>query len=212
MGSKMGRPIVDLQGRTFDQLRVLGFEGLRGPQGNQHAYWRCLCRCGQETVVRGSALTGEKAKSCGCLRAASVRKLNTARRHADPWVAEMNTYVYHVGWEQRRRGSTHKTWDLTLEQYIALVRAPCHYCGEPPGAKPHTRILRATGIKKNGIDRLDSTLGYEPANCVSACGDCNRQKGTMSVPQFIENTRKRFNHLRAKGFYDDEEALPRDEG
>lgn len=200
VGIKQGRPTQNLQGMTFDLLRVISFEEMRGTDGNQHAYWRCLCKCGRENVVRGSALTSGKAKSCGCYRSTSIRQYNTGRRNPDPWLAEMNVYVYHVGWDQRKRGSAHKTWQLTRDEFVSLATGNCRYCGREPSGNPQTRLLRNMGVKKNGIDRLDNTLGYEPGNCVTACGDCNRQKCTMTLSEFIENTRKRYEHLKATGF------------
>ena len=37
----------------------------------------------------------------------------------------------------------------------------------------------------NGIDRVDSTVGYEPYNVVSACKVCNKCKSSMSYDEFL---------------------------
>ena len=111
----------------------------------------------------------------------------------------MNVYVYRVGWDQKRRGATNKMWALGLKEYTALVTAVCFYCGREPSTQPSSRILRSMGIKRNGIDRTDSTKGYETGNCVTACGECNREKGTLTLAEFVEATRRRYEHLKKNG-------------
>jgi len=46
------RNLVDLKGMKFGRLEVISKEENRG----SHFYWRCVCLCGTETVVRGSHL------------------------------------------------------------------------------------------------------------------------------------------------------------
>ncbi len=54
---------LDWVGKQFGKLTVLRHEKyIKG----QH-YWRCLCSCGNETVVRQQYLSSGKARSCGCL-------------------------------------------------------------------------------------------------------------------------------------------------
>ena len=63
-------------------------------------------------------------------------------------------------------------WYLSDEYAKILFTEECHYCG----------------CKKqlNGIDRMDNTLGYTPANCVSCCKKCNYAKHTLGYMEFIE--------------------------
>ncbi len=62
----LGRPEVkDLTGRRFGRLTVTAYAG---KEGGVHR-WRCICDCGEETVVSHSMLLSSKTKSCGCLQA-----------------------------------------------------------------------------------------------------------------------------------------------
>lgn len=61
-----------------------------------------------------------------------------------------------------RRG---KEVSVTLEQFIQLIRQPCHYCRSE---------LTPTGI---GLDRVDPTSGYHVNNVVPCCGPCNATRG-----------------------------------
>ena len=58
---------------------------------------------------------------------------------------------------------------ISKETFEKLSASPCHYCGVPG---------------PNGIDRIDSSKGYEPANCVPACKHCNYVKGNLSMEDF----------------------------
>lgn len=72
-----------------------------------------------------------------------------------------------------------RPFTLQPEQVIQLVSSPCYYCGGAGHIYPQARIVR------NGIDRLDPTLGYDLSNCVPCCWTCNRLKGKRQVPEFL---------------------------
>lgn len=57
--------IDDLTGREFGFLQVVSFAYIK-----EHAtFWNCLCKCGNEKVVRRRELVEGDTKSCGCLSA-----------------------------------------------------------------------------------------------------------------------------------------------
>ena len=55
-------------GRRFGKLTVTGYAGKRA---GMHR-WKCICDCGNETVVGQTLLQTGKTKSCGCLKAKSI--------------------------------------------------------------------------------------------------------------------------------------------
>lgn len=62
----MGRKAIDLLNKQFGHLIVIE---KYGPKPNdKHIYWKCLCECGNEVLVRGSHLTDKNKPtiSCGC--------------------------------------------------------------------------------------------------------------------------------------------------
>jgi hypothetical protein len=65
-------------------------------------------------------------------------------------------------------------FEFTKEEYVKLVKMPCNYCG----------IIQEKGF--NGIDRVDSTIGYIIDNCVSCCAMCNFMKGCLNKYIFIQ--------------------------
>lgn len=55
-------PVKDILGRQFGDLTVIAYDGNR----DGTYYWRCRCKCGNETVVRQNNLLLGHTKSCGC--------------------------------------------------------------------------------------------------------------------------------------------------
>lgn len=188
----MSRAVTDLTGRVFGYRTVVRYHGVV----NGASFWECRCSCGKLESVRASALKSGKAQSCGCLVADNAKARNL-RRRIDPWLAEMNSYAYHVAWDRLNKNKAHKTWALTLDHFKALCTSSCFYCGAPPGGYPGTKSLRTTGTKRGGIDRRINSKGYEISNCVPCCTTCNKDKGTMRMCDFVEKTMRRYEHMKA---------------
>ena len=60
---------------------------------------------------------------------------------------------------------------ISEEEFYELSSKNCYYCGV---AGP------------NGIDRVDSSIGYIKRNCVPCCKHCNYVKGNLSMNHFKE--------------------------
>ena len=54
----------NLTGMKFNRLLVLE----EAPKKGKRIRWKCICDCGNTTIVGASCLKGGKTKSCGCLR------------------------------------------------------------------------------------------------------------------------------------------------
>ena len=85
-------------------------------------------------------------------------------------------------------------FEILQEDFDKLVKEPCYYCD----------VIQERGF--NGIDRLDSNVGYTMDNCVSCCKTCNYMKCSLSVDVFL----KRLEHIltynnKIKGRYFPEE-------
>ena len=61
-------PLKEFMGKRFGQLTVIEYAGKRA---GMHR-WKCVCDCGNETIVGQSLLQSGKTKSCGCLQAATI--------------------------------------------------------------------------------------------------------------------------------------------
>lgn len=87
-----------------------------------------------------------------------------------------------------------RDWDLTEDQFIALISTPCRYCGLPPSNKLNHRNASYRDFRYSGIDRLDSNRGYEPDNVVSCCSTCNYAKRFMSEGEFLQWIARVYQH------------------
>lgn len=71
--------IKDYTNKKFNRLLALERFRKRNKKGVSQVYYRCLCDCGETTVVFGTNLRKGNTKSCGCLD-----KENLIRRNKDP--------------------------------------------------------------------------------------------------------------------------------
>jgi hypothetical protein len=63
---------------------------------------------------------------------------------------------------------------LTKDEFYDIVKQNCNYCG----------IMQDKGF--NGIDRVDSSVGYIPENCITSCAMCNYMKGCLDKNIFLQ--------------------------
>lgn len=75
-----------------------------------------------------------------------------------------------------------RRFNLTFEQFSEIVVRPCEYCGSE---------------KSLGVDRVDSSIGYEIENCVPCCRICNVMKNSLSVEDFLDHIKKIFEKVTA---------------
>jgi hypothetical protein len=136
------KPPVVAPGDVFEWLTVLDQADGRSPDG--HRLYRCLCKCGRETVVGSRSLRSGNTKSCGCRH----RKHGM---HGTPtyksWRAMVTrcTWPAVEGWEHYGgRGITVCERWLSFENFLADM-----------GERPARRT----------IDRIDNEGNYEPGNC-----------------------------------------------
>lgn len=91
---------------------------------------------------------------------------------------------------KRNAKSRNMPFDLTKEQLKELIRQDCYYCGNPPLNMVRTFNGRNGNnihepVPYNGIDRVDSSKGYNLDNCVTCCYLCNFAKQDRTVEQFL---------------------------
>lgn len=85
-----------------------------------------------------------------------------------------------------------------------MIHGNCYYCGAEPSEdnqwnKKSKRKTEDTIIRINGIDRVNSDIGYEPGNCVSCCPICNTMKSDLTVEEFKNHIKKLYNRFFSEG-------------
>lgn len=163
-------------GRVFARLTVVGFE----VDGKKVRY-RCQCACGRETITARANLERGHTKSCGCLQ---------IYRHPERRVG-LRKLLYRYRMSSKRRGFA---FDITLDQLRTITSQPCYYCGGDPSCVMKSRSTHSEWIY-NGLDRVDSTKGYEVANVVPCCATCNRMKLDHDLEFFVDHVQRIVRHL-----------------
>ena len=182
---------LDLIGFRKGRLTVTDFSHSHiQPSGQKRAIWKAICDCGVEKLISTSNLTHGNTVSCGC-------KLREGNRKKDYGEASFN-HKYN-SYEARAR--THKkklVFELTKDQFRTLVAAPCHYCGAVGSCNTKARPTSNGAFTSNGIDRLDSSVGYVLSNCVSCCKICNLMKNDLAYDQFFLHLKRILSHASCK--------------
>lgn len=170
------KPKEDLVGQKFGSLTAFGLVKV-----DNRSFWSCLCDCGNERLVQRNDLTRKRwpIHSCGCK---NVEK--------DPYtrIVKMMLAQYKC---HRSKGRGH-SFELTLDDFLRLCRQPCFYCGGI-----FERTFQSDTAYVNGLDRINSTLGYTPNNVTPCCSRCNYAKGTMEQAEFMQWITQVYNHLGA---------------
>ena len=157
---------IDLTGLRFDRLVVIGYAGKNNAKVN---LWHCECECGGTYIARGTQLQNKGVRSCGCLRGPEVLP--------DSLAAKRMAYRRIVASAKARK----IVFDLSFEYVCDMIIEDCHYCGVAPILKDMTNH----SIAINGIDRIDSRLGYTIDNVLPCCTICNYAKRTTPYDEFI---------------------------
>ena len=86
---------------------------------------------------------------------------------------KINSVELQYGVYTRSARDKNLEFKLSITDFTVLTEQSCYYCG----------TIQERGF--NGIDRLNSGVGYVTDNCVSCCQMCNYMKGSLSVNAFI---------------------------
>lgn len=140
---------IDLIGKHFGKLLVL--EKLKR-QNDSHPYYKCVCECGNTTIVRSNALTCGNTKTCGCSRHESK---NTTHQ-----MSKTRIYKIWTGMKQRCYNRKSKAYDRYGGRGICMCKEWVN------DFEPFFKWSLNNGYSKClSIDRIDVDGNYEPSNC-----------------------------------------------
>lgn len=87
-------------------------------------------------------------------------------------------YAYVANAAKKNRAMT-----LSKQQFMEITSLPCYLCGKLPSTE-----------HKNGVDRVDSNLGYIDENCKSCCASCNFMKSNTPLLDFLNHCERIYNN------------------
>ncbi len=190
------RRITDRVGQRNGRLLIV--ENLIPSDGykNRGGTWKCVCDCGNTRTTYGYGFS--QIYSCGCLRSEHNQKEGVNKRRYEE--VTINAYYRRYRYDCKSRNLI----PLDKDNWFQLVSQPCIYCGQTQERNEATAkwynvkarenlsdesLLRYT-CKLNGIDRIDSSRGYELDNCAPCCAKCNKMKLHYEVDDFLDHVKR----------------------
>jgi len=151
---RITRPGLPEAGRIFGNLTLVGTHEVVG----KHRYVDVKCTCGVEKSVRFDGILAGQVVSCGCVRNERNRVVNL--RHGK-------------GGKVAGRHPMYNTWSDMIQRCSNKKSAVYKYyggrgitvCDEWLDFCNFDRDLASTWFIGASLERIDTMLGYAPANC-----------------------------------------------
>lgn len=150
--------IKDRVGQRIGRLLVIE---LAGTDARHAALWRCLCDCGNYTVVPSSNLNEQHTRSCGCLglerRVAAMRAKNQTHGLSPRKYKPYSTYTVWANMLDRCRRITNPAYKNYGGRGITVCARWVKF----------ENFLADMGERPKGLtlDRKNNDKGYSKRNC-----------------------------------------------
>lgn len=183
---------TDLIGKKYNRLTIIGYEKrLVGSTKKPRTILKCQCDCGKVCFNYRSLILNEKVLSCGCYNRDKKRKYGED--------ASWARYFFVLQNIAKRKNLE---FSLSLQDVKTNSKQNCHYCGVGPREwlshknaylasckqkrtkVPDLEFANSKVIFVQGIDRIDSYIGYTINNIVPCCFQCNGAKNFYSISEF----------------------------
>lgn len=152
--------------------------------------WLCECKCSKTFKTRTHLI--EKRKGCR----SCTSSINMSNKEIPHYGYLKRLYKeYKISAEKRNL-----EFNINFELFITIISQNCSYCGsEPQEINSPYLVKTMSPLKRNGIDRIDSNIGYIPTNVTSCCSKCNYAKHEMSFDEFKSWINKIYHNIQEKG-------------
>lgn len=172
IGKTPSRRIVNIKGNKYGKLTVL--KRVENDRFNK-AKWECECECGNIICVNAASLIRDLTTSCGCEK---IRHARMKHHHTVP-----SSFFHRIYKCAINRGIA---FSLTINDIYNLYIKQNGKC-----AISGVDISFASSDDKSksgtvSVDRIYSSLGYEPNNIQLVHKRINIIKGTMNTNELLE--------------------------
>ncbi len=169
--------------KTFGCYKVLNFSNY-GENKTKTKYFNVECLECNSTSIKSLKVILTSPKNCSDCK--------TKTRRTPTLQAPRNCVKYSYTSGAVERGYI---FELSDKKFDELIFGNCFYCGQEPEEYKSDARLNKTDLtfKRNGIDRLDNSIGYTDENCVTACFKCNKLKSNLNYSDFMQHITKIVN-------------------
>lgn len=156
----------------------------------------CKCDCGE--ILKKVVLSNLKDNSVKSCKNCSFknRELNKEKT-----VSQLEQLYNHDIVNRCKQSKKEIINNLSFNDFKTLVNQNCYYCNDEPRISTkfkNRKYLNTEELKVNGIDRIDSNLGYSIENCVPCCTVCNKMKLDLKQSDFFLKIEKIMNNLKLR--------------
>lgn len=175
------KQIQSFIGRKYGDSVIIAFTGKLKNISHNKKSSIYLLRCGCGNLFEKAVNHLRYKADCGC-------KTKTRRSHKRGSYLSYGVSSFNELYSsyKNRAKYTNKEFTLTKEEFKEITSSNCYYCGVEPSQKlKQSRIDEKDGIYiYNGIDRINSSVGYLYDNCVPCCEICNKAKRDLTIEDF----------------------------
>lgn len=168
-------------GTIFNKVKVIDF----AYSAKSRAYYFTECMtCGAGSIRRMDHIKTNPEYCNNCKE----------KMTAKPKVESVINTIYS-GY-RTNANSRNISFELTKSVFTKITSQNCFYCGQEPIESDFSKGRNRTNTKfmHNGVDRLDSKVGYTIENCVPCCSMCNLMKNKFSAESFLNKIKQIYNY------------------
>lgn len=165
----------DIKDQKFNRLLVIELSHM-SEEGR--AYWKCLCDCGNYTIILGKNLRNNSTRSCGCLQVESAKSRRKGYKE-----------ITGTFWKILTQGAKIRNLSVTitpkdLHDIFIKQNKKCALTGIPI-TLPQSRKDSESATCTASVDRIDSSKGYTIDNVQFVHKHINIMKRDHSQLYFI---------------------------
>lgn len=151
---------------------------------SNHRYINVVCKCGNKSSIRTDAIL----KNASCSVCGQVKRRNTFTEKTKESLKKRLFSAY-----ERQAKKRNYSFEISYDHFKHLIFQNCFYCDDEPSNK---FLQNYRTLIYNGVDRVDSNIGYTLENTVACCAQCNWMKNKFTKKQFLDKVKKIHNNLK----------------